>query len=500
MKAKQSIYNFIAAIASQGVVMLLGFIIPRLTLMNYGSEANGYMMTVNQIYSYIGLLEAGLGTAAVQALYAPAALEDKTSISGIVNAARAYYRKIAVIYAGVVVAVAGILPFVIQSTLDKREVALYFLLFGISKVINFWFTASMRPLLVAEGKNYVNSNITLIFHFVSQIAKILLLRKGVNIVILQLGYSVINILQVGIYYLYFHRCYQWLDSTVIPRYSAIKQRTAFFVHQVSNLIFSCTDALLLSFFWDLKVTSIYAVYMLIFNAINMLLSMVTSSTQFVLGQAYNTDRRRYIVIHRAYESFLLTIAFILLTTAEVLAIPFIKIYTSGVTDADYINPMLPLLFSLNGLLTICKTTSLRLIEFSFHAKQTMMRTVFEAGLNLALSLILVPEFGIRGALAGTGVALLYRLVDITIYVNHQILHESILPAVKLYVCNFTVFAVVVFIGNKLKWNIKTYGQFAGNGIVVSLICGVIFVLLNLSINFNLYKKLYIFFVKREKSF
>ena len=40
MKVKRGIYNLIAAIVSQGIVMLLGFLIPRLTLVNYGSETN----------------------------------------------------------------------------------------------------------------------------------------------------------------------------------------------------------------------------------------------------------------------------------------------------------------------------------------------------------------------------------------------------------------------------------------------------------------------------
>ena len=128
----------------------------------------------------------------------------------------------------------------------------------------------------------------------------------------------------------------------------------------------------------------------------------------------------------------------------------------------------------------------------------MKQTVFEAGLNLVLSLVLVPRYGIRGALTGTCVALLYRLVEITVYVNHQILHESILPAVKLYGCNFVVFAGAVFIGSRLQWNIKTYGQFAVSGLFVTVICGIIFAALNAGINFHLYKDIYRNFVKRAE--
>lgn len=498
MKTKRSIYNLIAAIASQGVVIILGFIIPRLTLMNYGSETNGYMTTVSQIYSYISLLEAGLGTAVVQALYAPVANNDRSLISGIVNASRVYYRKIAVFYALIVVVISGILPFIIRGALDKREITLYFFLFGISNIVNFWFTAAMRPLLLAEGKNYINSNITMVFHFGSQIAKIILLRLGVNIVILQLGYSIINILQIVVYYLYFHKYYKWLDSSLIPDMNAIKQRNAFFVHQISNLIFSCTDTVLLSFFCNLKITSIYTVYMLIFNAISMLLSMITSSTQFILGQVYNTDRKRYVVVHRTYESLLMTVTFILFTSAEILAVPFIKIYTSGVTDVNYIDYALPVMFSVNGLLSTCKSTSMRLIEFSFHARQTMRRTIFEAGINLVLSFVLIPRYGIRGALFGTAIALLYRLVDITIYTNHFIIHDKIVSALKLYICNFIVFTLCVFAGRYYSFDINSYWQFAVAGVAITFILSFIFIILNISINVKIYRNLYIRLIERIK--
>ena len=205
MKAKRGVQNLISAFASQFVTIVLGFIIPRITLVNYGSEINGVMSLVAQIYTYIALLEAGLGTAALQALYAPVTHNDRDEISGIVNAATKYYKKIALYYALAVVGISVVLPFIIDSQLSYWEISLYFLFFGVSNVINFCFTAAMRPILLAEGKNYVNNNITLIFHVISQFAKVLLLVARVNIVVLQLFYSAINISQIAVYYLYFKK-------------------------------------------------------------------------------------------------------------------------------------------------------------------------------------------------------------------------------------------------------------------------------------------------------
>ena len=496
MKAKRSIYNLIAALTSQGIIMILGFIIPRLTLTNYGSEINGYMTMVSQVYAYIGLLEAGLSTAVVQALYSPVASNDKDEISSIINAAQKYYLKIARYYAAAVLAVSIILPLFINTSLSKIEMSIYFLLFGVSNVINFCFTAEMRPLLLAEGKNYVNSNITLIFHICSQMAKIVLLMWGTNIVILQLVYSVINIAQIGVYYFYFKRAYKWINRKISPNNKAIKQRSAFLGQQISNLIFSCTDVMLLSFFCDLKVASVYAVYMLIFNSISIVMSTITSSTHFILGQEYNSNRERYVKVHRIYESIILIVAFSLFTTAALLTIPFIKIYTVSVTDINYVDNLLPIMFCLNGLLATCKGTSLCLINFSFHAKQTMNRTFFEAGLNLIISLVLVSKLGIRGVLIGTGVALLYRLIDTLFYSNHVILKTSVIPTAKLYTVNFLVFAIIVYISIMKDIVINSWGEFVVAGLVYSLICGAAYIFINIIVNVKLYKEVFGIFISK----
>lgn len=68
-KRKKIKYNLFWGIASELLTIVLGIIVPRLILTSYGSEVNGLLGSVTQIYSYIALLEAGIGTATVQALY-----------------------------------------------------------------------------------------------------------------------------------------------------------------------------------------------------------------------------------------------------------------------------------------------------------------------------------------------------------------------------------------------------------------------------------------------
>ena len=56
MKLKRSFYNLFFNILSQIVTFSLGIILPRLFLTNLGSEVNGLVSSVGQVFACVGLL------------------------------------------------------------------------------------------------------------------------------------------------------------------------------------------------------------------------------------------------------------------------------------------------------------------------------------------------------------------------------------------------------------------------------------------------------------
>ena len=90
--------NFIFSILAQIVTLMVGIIVPRLFIINYGSEVNGYINSINQIFVYVALLEAGVGSAAVFSLYAPVGRGDTSKINGILSATHQFYTRTAFIY------------------------------------------------------------------------------------------------------------------------------------------------------------------------------------------------------------------------------------------------------------------------------------------------------------------------------------------------------------------------------------------------------------------
>ena len=112
----------------------MGIIIPRLVLVNLGSEANGLLSSVNQALVYLNLLEAGIGTATLQALYAPVARQDHGAINGVLAATHKYYKKVGTWYFIAVCALSIVYAFSVKSTMPISVVMAVIFFSGMSQL------------------------------------------------------------------------------------------------------------------------------------------------------------------------------------------------------------------------------------------------------------------------------------------------------------------------------------------------------------------------------
>lgn len=459
MKFKRGLKNIIFGFISQATMMAIGLIIPKLFIKFYGSAVNGLFSSITQLMGYVALLEAGIGTATVQALYGRVANKDRDGISSVLSATRSYYRKVSMYYLICVVALSFIYPLMIDTSgiqfefmglkgavVVKIAVGLITLMAGVAGVVNFYFQATLKQLLIAEGRGYVTSNITLIIELLMSLTKISLIFLGANIVLVQFGYMCVNLIQLALYSIYFKKKYYWVNFNATPDFEAIKQKNAFLIHQISLLIFSSTDTLVISVASEqgLVYASIYTAYNFVIHSLQKLCSTLNNSLLFMLGITFHEDREEYIKLHDAYNTYYITFMFSILSVCYLLFRPFILWYTDGF-DYNYDLPYLPLLFCMVQLLSSVRMVSSNLINIAGHAKQTVPRTIIEAAINLVVSLALVWPFGLYGVLIGTIVALLYRANDVLIYTTKHILKRGYFKAYKPVLINFALFgAIVVF--------------------------------------------------------
>ena len=92
-RKKQSIINIVLSLLSQIVTVMVGMLLPRALMVNYGSETNGLITSMQQVINYLTLIEGGLLSTVAVALYKPIANEDISSVNQVLAAAKYYYRK-----------------------------------------------------------------------------------------------------------------------------------------------------------------------------------------------------------------------------------------------------------------------------------------------------------------------------------------------------------------------------------------------------------------------
>ena len=149
MDKKKGVKNILWGIAAELLVVAVGIIVPRLVLTKLGSEANGLLNSVTTVLAYLSVLEAGVGTASIQALYRPIAGGDRAAVSRIMSATDHYYRRTGRVYLAAVVAFALAYTFLIRTGIPRLHVFLVILLSGLSGVLN-WCIEGLQAIR-AEG-------------------------------------------------------------------------------------------------------------------------------------------------------------------------------------------------------------------------------------------------------------------------------------------------------------------------------------------------------------
>lgn len=460
---KKGIYNIIFGLIGQFTMILLGIIVPRLVLLQYGSEVNGLLNSVNQIFMYVSLLEAGVGTASIQALYKPIAENNKGQINHILSATNRYYKKTGCIYAIVVCLVAVVYPFVIKNELSSVTIFWVFLFTGMGGAINFWFQGKFRLYLEADGKNYILVSINTCVYVLQSITKVILILNEFSVVAVQFSYFLLNLFSMAIILCYIRKKYSWLDVNTEPDFQAIAQKNSVLVHQIAGMIFNNTDVLLLSFFCGLKVVSIYSMYNLIISYVMNLINQVSSGFKFKMGQTYAVDKTAYIKLHNMFEIANMIIVFSCFTLVYLLILPFIRLYTAGVTDIDYIDSKLPFLFVVVQLLSNGRTSSTNLINYAGHFKKTQMRAVLESVINITVSIICIRKWGIYGVLFGTIAALLYRANDMILYSHKYILRDSPMVTYRRWIISFILFVACISFFGRISVPLDSYIKIFGYG-------------------------------------
>ena len=484
---KEGLFNFISSILNRVVILALGFILPRIIIEHYGSDINGLTNTIIQIFTYLSLLEAGIGSATRNILYAHLKNDDKDSISKIMSISKRYYQKITIIYAIGVVVLSLVLPFIIKSSLNYWEILLLVFFEGITGVISFYFIQNWTCILMTDGKNYIVLLIELLFKILVFGLKIVLCLMNYNIVLVQ-GLPVLFVfVKLLLFWFYMRKRYGWINYNVDVKGEKLPDKSSYVITEIAWTIFSSTDLIVLSIFVSTELASVYSIYNMVFLALGNLLNAVYQGLQYKLGKAYVTDLDLYKRIHNLYNSFFMMSITILMSVCYILMNPFVELYVDGIADVDYIYRWAPLFFSIIQLLSWTRYVSGNLTGIAGYAKITSYVSLVEAILNITLSIILVNFMGIYGVLIATVVALPIKAIFTNWLADFKIMKGNWVSTVAILSVNYLIFGGAVLFEYFVPLEITNIGQFIMWGGILTVSVGIIAFALNSIANKNFFK-------------
>ena len=139
--------------------------------------------------------------------------------------------------------------------------------------------------------------------------------------------------------------------------------------------------------------------------------------------------------------------------------PFVKLYTHGVTDVNYIYSSLPIMFCLIQLLSWSRYVNGNLTALAGYAKQTSYISVIEALMNLSLSILFVHKFGIVGVTLATVIALPLKVIWCVYITDNKVMKRPCFKSLSIIGINFLFFFAVVIGTRFYQPTINSYGQF-----------------------------------------
>lgn len=447
MRSKKALYNSISALFLEIVSIICGFVLPKVILSAFGSTYNGLITSITQFLSLVTLLRAGVGGVTRAALYKPLAENDTEKISAIVNATKKFMQKIAWIFAiGLIVFACGY-PLLVSDSFEYLFSCSLVLIMGIATFVQYYFAITYQMLMIADQRQYITAIIQSITLVLNLIVSILLIKLGCGLHIVKLGSALAYCLNPLLTVVYIKRRYK-LNENTTPDNSAIMQRWDALAHQVAAYIQENTDVMVLTVFSTMIEVSVYSVYFLVANGVKKLLATLTAGIESVFGNMialadYEGLRRNMIRI----EYLLFSVGTIAYSCLFILVVPFVTVYTSGITDAEYSRPIFALLLSAAQFIGCVRTPYQNVVDAAGHFKQTRNSAIIEAGLNVAISIVAVMQFGLVGVAIGTLVSTLYRSIYIMIYASKNILKRSNWNFVKRIVCSLIEMGLIYILTN-----------------------------------------------------
>ena len=497
-RRKRLAYNTGSSLIFQLTTIICGFILPRLILKTYGSEVNGLINSITQFLGIISFLELGVGAVIQSSLYKPLSEKNDSEISKIVVSGQKFFRKLAFILLIYILILIITYPVVAKQNLGFLYTATMIIVLSISSFAQYFFGIINSLLLTADQKGYISYYIQTFVLILNTVVCFALIRMGASIHIVKLSTALIYIMRPIVLSVYVRKKYN-INWKIKYEKEPIKQKWNGVAQHVSAVVLDGTDNIVLTLFAGLKAVSIYSVYNIVTAGVKRLLLSMTNGFQALMGELWAKQEIKQLRSFFGWVEWTLhTGTTFIFGITSILIVPFISVYTYGINDVNYIQPLFAFL-----LVTANAGHCLRLpynlmILAGGHYKQTQRNYIFAAGINIVVSVLAVKSFGLVGVTIGTVIAMCYQTFWMAYYDSKHLLKwpfKNFLKQISVDILFVVIMHCIIVVSPiSIFFRLTEINYIAWIGLAIKV--GILGVIIILVINMIFYKE-YIYKIFRK---
>ncbi len=493
MRKKKLAKNTISSLMFQITTVICGFILPRLMLVAFGSEVNGLVSSIVQFLNIIAFLELGVGSVVQSALYKPLADHDNKSISQIIVSAEKFFRKIAQVLLIYVIILIIFYPYLSSDNFDRLYTVTLIGAMCISSFAQYYFGVVDRLLLTADQRGYIQYNAQIITIILNTVMCAILIKVGASIQIVKLISSFVFLARPVFLRIYVNNHYR-INRSITYDGEPIKQKWNGVAQHVAAIILDGTDTMVLTCFSTLSNVSIYSVYHLVVYGVKQLFLSMMNGIQALMGELWAKQELEELNNFFGWVEWIVHTGVVFtFTCTGLLIVPFVSIYTNGITDTNYIQYAFGILITVANAVHCLRLPYNIMILAGGHYKQTQHNYIIASVINVAVSIATVHLWGLIGVAIGTLCAMLYQTIWMALYDSKQFIKWPFKSFLK-QIC-VDVLTVVAAIVITMPIHLYTISYFAWGIMaikIVAIMIGVVVV-----INMLFYKHMMMALIKKS---
>ena len=474
-RVKKTSNNIIWLAIYQIVAFISNLILPRLIITRYGSAYNGMVSSITQFLGFISILRLGIAGATRVSLYKSLAEEDNIATSAIVNASEQIMKRIGYVLIVYIAVLAITYPIIVDGEYRFFEIFLLVIAIGMGTFAQYFFGLTYQTLLAADQRQYISNAITTITVILNTALSVALILAGFSIQIVKIASGSLFFISPYILSRIVIKKYR-IDKTIPPNMKALEKRKDAMGHSIANIIHENTDMVVLTLFSGVQVVSVYSVYALVMNDLRQVLEIFTNSGEAVFGNMWAKGEFENVKKNlNTYEFIICCFVSVVFSVTALLILPFVSLYTNGVTDIQYVIPLYACIVVLAQIFYCIRVPYLTLVQAAGKYKETKNGAYIEAAVNLSVSIVLVKFIGISGVAIGTLLANMIRTIQYEWFIRKHMISRGWLVFLKrlLWIALNVLLTVVCGYWFTIRLSYVSWSMWIITGVILVFISALI---------------------------